>query len=279
MVDNLVKRDIGLLFVIGGDGTLHGASEMSKAVRRRNLKISIIGIPKTIDNDICGVERTFGFSTAVEAARIAINVAHEEAKGAWNGVGLVKLMGRDSGFIAAYATLANSDVNFCFIPEVPLVLDGEDGFFKSLEKRLDCKHHALVIVAEGVGQSLADQKDSSGNVTREDIGILLKSRIVEYFKSINKPLVLKYIDPSYTIRGCQANSFDSAFCLMLGQSAVHAGMAGKTNMIVGFWNRYFTNVPISLAVMERKKVNLQGDLWQTVVQTTGQAKKKPVRPF
>ena len=279
MVDNLVKRDIGLLFVIGGDGTLHGASAMVKEIERRNLKISVIGIPKTIDNDICGLERTFGFSTAVEAARNAINVAHEEAKGAWNGVGLVKLMGRDSGFIAAYATLANSDVNYCFIPEVPLVLDGEDGFLKSLEKRLDRKHHALIVVAEGVGQSIENQKDMSGNIIREDIGILMKSRISEYFRSINKPLVLKYIDPSYTIRGCPANSFDSAFCLMLGQNAVHAGMAGKTNMIVGFWNRYFTNVPISFAVMERKKVSLQGDLWQTVIQTTGQAKKKPVRPF
>ncbi len=279
MVDNLVKRDISILFVIGGDGTLHGAAEMAQAIKRRNLKISIVGIPKTIDNDIYGVERTFGFSTAVEAARTAINVAHEEAKGAWDGVGLVKLMGRDSGFISAYATLANSDVNFCFIPEVPLVLDGEHGFLKSLEKRLDRKHHALIVVAEGVGQSLANQKDMSGNVKRQDIGILLKTKIVDYFKSIDKPLVLKYIDPSYTIRSCPANSFDSAFCLMLGQSAVHAGMAGKTNMIVGFWNRYFTHVPISLAVMERKKVNLQGDLWQTVVQTTGQAKKKPVRPF
>lgn len=279
MVDNLVKRDISILFAIGGDGTLHGALAISEAIKRRNLKISIIGIPKTIDNDICGLERTFGFSTAVEAARDAINAAHEEAKGAWNGVGLVKLMGRDSGFIAAHATLANSDVNYCFIPEVPLTLDGEDGFLKSLEKRLDRKHHALIVVAEGVGKSLIDQKAGARNLVREDIGILLKSRIMEYFKSVNKPLSLKYIDPSYTIRGCQANSFDSAFCLMLGQNAVHAGMAGKTNMIVGFWNRYFTNVPISLAIMERKKVNLQGDLWQTVVQTTGQLRKKPVRPF
>jgi len=279
MIDTLVKMNIRLLFVIGGDGTLRGASEMVAVIKSRKLKISVIGIPKTIDNDICGVERTFGFSTAVEAATAALNVAHEEAKGAWDGVGLVKLMGRDSGFIAAYATLANSDVNYCFIPEIPLVLDGEEGFLKSLEKRLARKHHALIVVAEGVGQSLEGQNDMSGNVSREDIGLLLKTRITEYFKSINKPLVMKYIDPSYTIRGCAANSFDSAFCLMLGQNAVHAGMAGKTNMIVGFWNRYFTNVPISFAIKERKKVGLQGDLWQTVIQTTGQAKKKPVRPF
>ena len=279
MIDTLVRMNIRLLFVIGGDGTLRGASEMAAVIKSRKLKISVIGIPKTIDNDICGVERTFGFSTAVEAATAALNVAHEEAKGAWDGVGLVKLMGRDSGFIAAYATLANSDVNYCFIPEIPLVLDGEEGFLKSLEKRLARKHHALIVVAEGVGQSLEGQNDISGNVSREDIGLLLKAKIIEYFKKINKPLVLKYIDPSYTIRGCPANSFDSAFCLMLGQNAVHAGMAGKTNMIVGFWNRYFTNVPISFAIKERKKVGLQGDLWQTVIQTTGQAKKKPVRPF
>ena len=275
IVRNLEKRKIRLLFVIGGDGTLRGASDIVKAIKKRNLKIGVIGIPKTIDNDICAVEQSFGFSTAVEASRSAICGAHEEAKAAWNGVGLVKLMGRDSGFIAAHATLANSDVNFCFIPEVPLVLNGEKGFLRLLEKRLDRKHHALIVVAEGAGQDLIQEdpyqkRDASGNIVHKNIGGFLKKEIIEYFKKKKKSLVLKYIDPSYMIRSIPANSQDSAFCLMLGQNAVHAGMSGRTNMVVGYWNQYFVHIPISLAILNKKKVDPTGHLWQTVLETTGQ---------
>ncbi|MFH1905290.1 MAG: ATP-dependent 6-phosphofructokinase [bacterium] len=276
IVSNLEKREISLLFVIGGDGTLRGASDIVKAIKKRDLKIGVIGVPKTIDNDICALEQSFGFSTAVEASRSAICGAHEEAKGAWNGVGLVKLMGRDSGFIAAYATLANSDANFCFIPEVPLVLKGENGFLRLLEKRLDRKHHALIVVAEGAGQDLIQEagyqkRDASGNIVHRDIGGFLKKEIIKYFKKKKKPLVLKYIDPSYIIRSIPANSQDSAFCLMLGQNAVHAGMSGRTNMVISYWNQYFMHIPISLAILKKKKVDPNGHLWQTVLETTGQA--------
>jgi len=275
MVDTLEKLQIQILFVIGGDGTLKGAGELAGAIKNRGLHISIIGVPKTIDNDISGIEQSFGFSTAVEASRFAINSAHAEAKGAWNGVGLVKLMGRDSGFIAAHATLANSDVNFCFVPEVPLVLEGEKGFLHSLEKRLDRKHHAVIVVAEGVGQNLTQknkvqQTDASGNILHEDIGLLLKETIKRYFQEKNLPVSLKYIDPSYMIRSLPADSNDSAFCLMLGQNAVHAGMSGRTNMIVGYTNQYFVHVPISLTVSKRKKIDPNGHLWQTVLETTRQ---------
>jgi 6-phosphofructokinase 1 len=230
---------------------LRGAQNLAETVKKKGLKISVIGVPKTIDNDICGIEQSFGFSTAVEAARLAICGAHEEARGAWNGVGLVKLMGRDSGFIAAVATLANSDVNFCFIPEVPLVLEGENGFLQALEKRLD---------------------EKSGNIVREDIGLILKERITQYFAEKKKPLSLKYIDPSYMIRSLPADSNDSAFCVMLGQNAVHAGMSGRTNMVVGYRNQYFVHIPISLTILKRKKVDPNGHLWQTVLETTGQAR-------
>lgn len=276
MVDNLQKRGINLLFCIGGDGTLHGALEIHKAVKRRGLGIAVIGVPKTIDNDILGIGHSFGFSTAVEASRSAIWAAHGEAKGAWNGVAVVKLMGRDSGFIAATSTLANSDVNFCFIPEVPLILEGENGFLKSLETRLEKRHHAVIVVAEGAGQQYTQNEDpktdASGNIIRGDIGRLLNRRIRDYFHEKNKPITLKYIDPSYMIRSLVADSNDAAFCLMLGQNAVHAGMSGRTNMVIGYWNQNFTNVPIELAILKRKKVNPDDHLWQTVLATTGQAR-------
>ncbi len=276
MVDMLEKMQIGLLFTIGGDGTLRGASDLIKAIKKRGLEISVIGIPKTIDNDISGIEQSFGFSTAVEAARPAILCAHAEAKGAWNGVGLVKLMGRDSGFIAAYATIANSDVNFCFIPEVPFVLDGENGFLQALEKRLDKKHHAVIVVAEGAGSQLIENLDSttvdaSGNIVRNDIGLILKEKIKKHFSEKKKPLSLKYIDPSYMIRSLPTDSNDAAFCVLLGQNAVHAGISGRTNMVVGYWNQYFVHIPIGLTILKRKRVDPTGHLWQTVLETTGQA--------
>jgi 6-phosphofructokinase 1 len=275
MVDTLEKMDIGLLFAIGGDGTLRGAHALTKAIKKRGLKISVIGIPKTIDNDISGIEQSFGFSTAVEAARPAILCAHAESKGAWNGVGLVKLMGRDSGFIAAYATIANSDVNFCFIPEVPFVLDGKNGFLQALEKRLDKKHHAVIVVAEGAGRQLTENPDAvtvdaSGNVVRKDIGLILKEKIKKYFADKNKPLSLKYIDPSYMIRSLPTDSNDAAFCVLLGQNAVHAGISGRTDMVIGYWNQYFVHIPIELTTLKRKKVDPNGHLWQTVLETTGQ---------
>ncbi|MCP4263525.1 MAG: ATP-dependent 6-phosphofructokinase [Planctomycetes bacterium] len=277
MVDTLEKMGIELLFVIGGDGTLRGAHALNTVIKKRGLKISVIGIPKTIDNDICGINQSFGFSTAVEAARPAIHCAHAEAKGHWNGIGLVKLMGRDSGFIAAYATLANSDVNFCFIPEAPFALEGECGFLSALEKRLDKKHHAVIVVAEGVGRHITamngiKKKDASGNVIREDIGLILKERITQYFAEKNKPVSLKYIDPSYMIRSLPTDSNDAAFCVLLGQNAVHAGMSGRTNMVVGYWNQYFVHIPISLTILKKKKVDLDGHLWQMVLGTTGQGR-------
>lgn len=276
MVHTLQEMKINLLFVLGGDGTLRGANELVENIKKKNLPISIIGIPKTIDNDISGIEQSFGFSTAVEATRAAIHSAHAEAKGAWNGVGLVKLMGRDSGFIAAYGSLANSDVNFCFVPEVPLVLEGEKGFLPALEKRLERKHHAVVVVAEGAGCHLnrnnnTPKTDASGNVVREDIGLFLKQKITEHFRYKGIPLNLKYIDPSYMIRSLPADSNDSAFCVMLGQNAVHAGLSGRTNMVVGYWNQHFVHIPISLTILKRKKIDPHGHLWQTVLETTGQS--------
>jgi 6-phosphofructokinase 1 len=270
MVDTLEKYQIKILFTIGGDGTFRGARDIVDEIKRRDLKISVIAIPKTIDNDIYCSERTFGFNTAIEEARKSIYIAHEEAKAAWNGIGLVKLMGRDSGFITAYATLANSDVNFCFIPEAPFALEGEEGFLKVLERRLQRRHHAVIVVAEGAGQDLIQKEhertDRSGNVMHDDIGLYLKDQICSYFQEQNMDMVLKYINPSYTIRSCPANADDSVFCIMLGKEAVHAGMAGKTDMFVGYWNHSFTHVPLKAVHGKRKYINIKGSLWQKILE-------------
>ena len=244
MVDTLVRDQISALFVIGGDGTFSGAHALALEIEKRQLPIAIIGIPKTIDNDIYCVERTFGMSTAVAVAKKVISCAHAEAKGAYNGIGLVKLMGRESGFIAAYATLANSDVNFCLVPEENLQLEGKNGFLQILSCRLAKKQHAVIVVAEGVARQIPGQP--------ADIGIFLKEKISDYFKSRDIPISLKYIDPSYTIRSVPANADDSAFCLLLGQYAVHAAMSGRTDMFVSYWNQHFTHVPFTAVIGKSK---------------------------
>jgi 6-phosphofructokinase 1 len=274
MVDTLHRRGVNMLFAIGGDGTLRGASAISAEVTRRKLPIAIVGVPKTIDNDIQWIDQSFGFRTAVEEAQRAIHAAHTEARGAWNGIGLVKLMGRHSGFIATHACLANPDANFCLIPEVPFTLEGRGGFLEALEERLQSRHHAVVVVAEGAGQELlecsGEQRDASGNAKLEDIGLFLKDRMQSYFKQRDVSTTIKYIDPSYIVRSLPANASDSKLCLILGQNAMHAAMAGRTDMVIGYWHQHFTHVPISLAVAGRKQVELDGDTWQAVLASTGQ---------
>jgi 6-phosphofructokinase 1 len=266
MVDTLERMNVGILFTIGGDGTLRGAQAIAEEVGRRNLRIAVIGIPKTIDNDISYMQVSFGFETAVSEAKTAIYSAHTEAMGAMNGVGLVKLMGRESGFIAAYAALAYNDVNVCLVPEVPFSLEG---LLEWLRERLERRNHAVVVVAEGAGQDLMEEmgeRDASGNIRFGDIGVFLRDHM-------GMELNLKYIDPSYTIRSMPANPHDSAFCLLLGHNAVHAGMAGRTNMVVGNWKNQFTHVPIPVAVSQRKKIDPTGWLWRSVLASTGQPRE------
>lgn len=270
MVDTLEQMDIGILFIIGGDGTLKGGAAIAEEIKRRGRKIAVIGIPKTIDNDISFIEQSFGFETAVTEAVRATGSAHNEATGARNGIGLVKLMGRESGFIAAFSVLADNNVNFCLIPEIPFTLKG---FLDALKIRLEKRGHAVIVVAEGAGQDLFTQNeevDASGNVRFGDIGILLRDSINSHFKDIGMAVNLKYIDPSYIIRSVPASPHDSAFCLLLALNAVHAGMTGRTGMVVGFWKGEFTHVPISLACSRRKKIDPEGWLWNSVLASIGQ---------
>ncbi|KAF1083600.1 MAG: 6-phosphofructokinase [Candidatus Rifleibacterium amylolyticum] len=272
MVDRLMDYNINILFCIGGDGTLRGAQEIYEEITRRGLAISVIGIPKTIDNDIGFIEKTFGFETAFTHAVDSIRTAHVEARGYQNGVGLVKLMGRQSGYITANASIASQDVNFCLIPEIPIDLDGENGFYKHLLDRIQRKNHAVIVVAEGLGDRFCamDEKDVSGNRKSGDIGVFLREGIARYFKERKVPVSLKYIDPSYIIRSSCAIPSDSIFCNQLAQNAVHAGMAGKTGVLVGLWNYSFTHVPIDIAIRNRKFIDPESMFWLNVLESTGQ---------
>ena len=275
IVDTLARMNINLLFCIGGDGSLRCARDIAEESKRRGLSISVVGIPKTIDNDLYFVGRSFGFETAVAEATHIIQTAHTEAKGAFNGIGLVKLMGRDSGFITAYAALANPVVNLCLIPELDFEIDGPHGLLAALDRRFDSgKDHAVVVVAEGAGQrhitNVAESRDASGNILKKDIGEYLRNRITDYFHSTGREATVKYFDPSYTIRSVPAKGTDAIRCYMLARSAVHAAMAGRTNCVVGNQGDWYTLVPLKLATIERQKVSLNSELWHAVQDATGQ---------
>ena len=278
-VSYLEQLGVDILFVIGGDGTIRGAMAIADEIKRRKRKIAVVGIPKTIDNDIQFIDRSFGFETAFSEAVTVIKSANVEANGARNGVGLVKLMGRHSGFIACHAALASTDANIVLIPEVKIALEGEKGLLRYLEKRLARSGHAVIVVAEGAGQELlADPAaggasggtDASGNAKFKDIGLFLRDRINAHFKEIKTELNLKYLDPSYHIRSVPASPSDSVYCWNMARNAVHAAMAGNTEMLIGRWHGRFVHVPMQLATRQRKEVDTHGDLWLSVIEATGQ---------
>jgi len=278
IIDSLERMNIGLLFMIGGDGTLTAAERIADTILDRGLKIGVVGVPKTIDNDIYMVSRSFGFDTAVDVATRAIISANNEAEGYPNGIGLIKLMGRHAGFIAATAVLAQQDVNFVLIPEVDFDLDGPGGLFAALEKRLTERKHAVIVVAEGAGQKFFEEnnneRDASGNIKLKDIGIYLKAAIGAHFAAKGIEISIKYIDPSYMIRSLPASANDRVFCNFLGRNAVHAGMAGKTSMLIGHWNNQFVHVPMKLIAGKRKNVKPKGSLWRSALEATGQGSLK-----
>ena len=274
MVDYLESHDIDILFCMGGDGTQRGAHAIAEEVRTRGGGRSIVGIPKTIDNDVPYVYQSFGYATALEEATDVLRHAHIEAKCHHNGVGLVKLMGRDAGFIAAGAAVAAQEANFVLVPEVGFPLEGEGGFLEALEHRLETRHHAVVVTAEGAGQHLFDSagssSDASGNQRYRDIGVFLRDRIRDHLREREVESTVKYFDPSYSIRSVAPNANDRFLTDRLARNAVHAGMAGATDVMVGTWNQATIWVPISAAVAERKRMDPDGDLWNAVLATTGQ---------
>lgn len=276
-VDNLIKLDVNILFTIGGDGTQRGGNDLFQEAKRRGHALGVVGIPKTVDNDVAFVTRSFGYLTAVQEAAHVLDRAHTEARSVENGVSLVKLMGRHAGFIAAGATVASQDVNFTLVPEVPFKLDGERGFLSVLRERVLKRSHAVVVVAEGAGQELlaagGEGRDASGNVKLKDIGLFLRERIEGYFKAQKTPVVLRYFDPNYIIRSTPANSEDSILCDLFARSAAHAAMAGKTGLVIGYLHDKFIHVPVELLTSRKKSLDPAGPVWSAVLAATGQPER------
>ena len=273
IADAVESLSINMLFIVGGDGTQRGALEIAEELEKRNLKVAVVGIPKTVDNDLLFIDRSFGFETAIQKAKETVEAVHMEANSQVNGIGLVKLMGRESGFIATATALASHETNFCLIPEVPFDLDGPNGFLSYLETRIRERHHAVIIVAEGAGQELfpdTGATDASGNKKLGDIGIFLRDKINAYFEAKNIHVNMKYIDPSYQIRSAVTTANDSIYCERLGNNAVHAAMAGKTKCVVGLVHDKYVYIPMSLVTISRNKVDPEGALWRDALDATRQ---------
>ncbi|KAL2236037.1 UNVERIFIED_CONTAM: ATP-dependent 6-phosphofructokinase 3 [Sesamum indicum] len=274
IVDSIQDRGINQVYIIGGDGTQKGAAVIFEEIRKRGLKVAVAGIPKTIDNDIPVIDRSFGFDTAVEEAQRAINAAHVEAESAENGIGVVKLMGRYSGFIAMYATLASRDVDCCLIPESPFYLEGKGGLFEYIEKRLKENGHMVIVIAEGAGQELLaakNEEDASGNKLLQDVGLWISQKIKEHFAKKNKmPITLKYIDPTYMIRAIPSNGSDNVYCTLLAQSAVHGAMAGFTGFTSGLVNGRQTYIPFNRITEKQNKVVITDRMWARLLASTNQ---------
>jgi 6-phosphofructokinase 1 len=273
-VDNLIRLGVDILLTVGGDGTQRGSSDLFLESRRRGHPLAVVGIPKTIDNDVPFVSQSFGFQTSVEEATRIIDGAHTEAHSVQNGISLVKVMGRYAGFIAAAATIANQDVNFTLVPEVPFTLDGPGGFLAVLKRRVLERKHAVIVVAEGAGQDLVaaavEARDASGNAGIADVGVFLRDRITAYFKAEGVPFVLRYFDPSYSIRSRPADAEDAILCDAYARHAVHAGMAGRTGLVIGHMNDTFVHVPIGMLSTQSKRLDPAGSTWRAVLASTGQ---------
>lgn len=273
IVDALERMNVSILFMIGGDGTMRAASKVVKVITKRHLSISVVGLPKTIDNDINFASPSFGFDTAVETAAMAIKGAHVEATGAPWGMGLVKVMGRDAGYIAAQSALSCQEVNFVLIPEAPFDIHGEKGFLAALDKRMKTSGNAVIVVAEGAGQDLLEQAqatDASGNVRLSDIAGLLKREILAHFRDQDIEPTLKYIDPSYIIRSVPANANDRIYCSFLGINAVHAGMSGRTGLVISRWNGRYVHIPMDTVTKGKKRISTNSNYWRAVLESTGQ---------
>jgi 6-phosphofructokinase 1 len=273
-VDNLIKRGVDILFVVGGDGTQRGGHALFREAQKRGHPLAVVGIPKTVDNDVPYVSRTFGYQTALEEAARVIACAHTEVHSVQNGIALVKLMGRHAGFIATAATVASQDVNFCLIPEIPFRLEGEGGFLNALKKRTLKRAHAVIVVAEGAGQDLlentGEERDASGNAKLKDIGLFLREKIESYFRAEKIPMAMRYLEPSYIIRSVPADSEDAILCDQYARNAVHAAMAGKTGLVIGLLHDHFIHVPIEMLAKQEKRVDPNGSIWHAVLATTGQ---------
>ncbi|KAL4422989.1 hypothetical protein ABPG77_005469 [Micractinium sp. CCAP 211/92] len=258
IVERLRLWGINQLYVIGGNGGNAAAHAIAKECREQGVVCNVVGVPKSIDNDIQLIDRCFGFDTAVEEAQRSLISARVEARSS-GGISVVKLMGRQSGFIAMNASMASGVVDVCLIPEIRFDLEKLCDFVATIMARKD---YCVVCVAEGAGQDIMDSSgpkgtDASGNPILQDIGVFLRDVFKKRFKGVD----VKYIDPSYMIRSIPTITTDRIYCKVLGQGAVHGAFAGYTDFTVGLVNTHYVFLPTTTIIQFPRTVDPRGRQW------------------
>ncbi len=267
---HLIKNNVNMVFFIGGDGTHRGIKELSKILKEKKKKIVLVGIPKSIDNDMPIIDKSFGLESAIQESVRTIRAANVEANCNLNGIGLVKLFGRSSGFVAMLSTLAARDVNICLIPEIPFNLYGENGLLDFIFQRIQIKEHCVIVVSDGARFSVKDYKTTNGKPV-EDIGIVIKKEIIKKSEELGIEVNLKYMDPTYVVRAVPANEYDCNLCAKLAESAVHCAFAGFTNFSVGMINNKPCMIPLEkMCGKSERKVEFNSDDYLMLLASTGQ---------
>uniref|UniRef100_A0A7S1RYX3 Phosphofructokinase domain-containing protein n=1 Tax=Alexandrium catenella TaxID=2925 RepID=A0A7S1RYX3_ALECA len=262
--DRLERLGINMVFTVGGDGTQHASHLLYEEAKRRNLDISIVGLPKSIDNDILFFDKTFGFDSAVSTAADIMRNGWVEATSCDKGVGIVKLMGRDAGFVAMHAALASTIVDLVMIPEVNVKLED---VIEHIDSTLARKNFMLIAIAEGAGQEFVatGEKDATGHTKYGDIGTFLRDEINAHLKKSGGRSF--YIDPSYIIRSCPIRPNDHIYCSRLARDAVHCAMRGYTGVCVGPIHNIIVIMPSELIASGKRRVKLTSSAWQSCVQS------------
>jgi 6-phosphofructokinase 1 len=308
VAENLANRHFDILYVIGGDGSMRAAHATWKRSRDNGKSLSVIGVPKTMDNDILWVWQSFGFLSAVEKAREALQQLHTEATSNPR-LCVVQLFGSDSGFVVSHAALASGVCDAALIPEVPFTMKKlADYITERLSKRFrpgagGQSPYGMIVMAETAVPQDAEDYLSDPEVdldenekaaiqafvskgcrvhgqTPDELrtgGLKVVSRVLQ--KRIREMKVddaywadfrVFTNEPRHLLRAIPPSASDVAFGQRLGVLAVDNAMAGYTDFMISQWMTEYVLVPLDLVVLGRKRVPPNGIFWKSVVASTGQ---------
>lgn len=242
MKHTLEEDGVEGLIVVGGDGTLSAALELSRE------GFNVLGVPKTIDNDLCGTDVTFGFDTAVSIATDAIDRLHTTAE-AHKRVIVVEVMGNHSGWIAAYAGIAGG-ADVVLVPEVPFELRDVCDRIRDRERR--GRSFSIVVIAEGA-RSLerADEPvERRGKIRPGQISFWLADEIEKAIGTETRFVVLGHIQ-----RGGTPTAYDRILATRYGIHAAELAMQGRWGMMVSLSGRHMDAVPLEEAVGQLRELD------------------------
>ncbi len=242
--ENLANLGVDALIAIGGEDTLGVAGKLCEN------GVKVVGVPKTIDNDLSATDYTFGFDTAVNIAMEAIDRLHTTAESHHRAL-IVEVMGRNAGWIALHAGVAGG-ANVILIPEQPFDIKDVCNY---VEKRFETKYAPIVVVAEGahpkaIGTSVIDdERDAFGHTRYGGVGQLLAEEIERRTGKEARAAVLGHIQ-----RGGTPTAFDRVLATRFGVHAIRAVADGAFGQMVALRGTDIVRVPIAEAIRELKLV-------------------------